>query len=107
MTRGGSTSGGLGGMGSRTNGKGSTRGGIADATGGSGMTSIGMGEDRWMNGQMTSTGPTGSGDAMTGADSGASGMIVIDPPPPPKGVGLGMNMGDLLLIFLLRFLRSI
>jgi len=48
-----------------------------------------------MKGQMTGTG------AVTGADGGASGIMVIDPPPPPEGVGLGMNIGDLLCKVLL------
>jgi len=71
-TWGGSTGGGLGGIGNRTNGEGSTSGAI-----------------------------------NAGIDGGASGMMVIDPPAPPDGIGLGMNTDDLLLIFLLRFLRRV
>ena len=60
-----------------------------------------------MNGWMIGIGLTGGNGAVIGADGGTSGIVVTDPPPPPKGVGLGMSMGDLLLIFLLRFLRSV
>jgi len=105
-TWGGSTSSGLGGRGMGTNGKGSMSGGMFKTTGGSGMTSLGRDENRWIKGRMTGTGPTGGNSAVTGADDGASGIMVMDPPPPPKGMGLGMDIGDLLLIFLLQFLRS-
>jgi len=130
VAQGGSTSGGLGGIVNRTNGKGSTGGGLgekgivtkgdgstnngmAGVIGGNGMTSLGKDEDGWIKGQMTGAGPTGGNGAMagadssgavTGADNGASGMVVIDPPPPPEGVGLDMNTGDLLLIVLLQSL---
>ena len=83
--------------------------GTLGTTGGSGMTSFGKDDDGWMNGQMTGIGPTGGGGAIAGADDGASGMMVVDPPAPPEGLGLGMNMGDgdLLLIILLRPLRRV
>jgi len=81
-TWGGPASGGLGGMGNGMNGEGSTSGAInAGVTGGSGT--------------------------MIGADDGGSGMMMVDPPLSPKEVGLGMNMGDLLLNVLLQFLRSV
>ena len=46
---------------------------------------------------------------MTGADGGGSGMaMIVGPSVPPEGPGPGMNMGDgnLLLMILLRLLRS-
>jgi len=99
--QGGSTGGGLGGMGNGINGNSSTRGGISGMTGVSGMTSVGRDEDGWMKGWVTGTGLTGGGGAVIGADDNTAGMTMIDLPPPSKGVGLGMNTGDLLLIFLL------
>jgi len=62
-----------------------------------------------MNGRMTGIGPTWDGGTIAGTDDGSSGMTVVDPPVPPEGPGLGMNTGDgdLLLIILLRFLRSV
>jgi len=59
-----------------------------------------------MNGWMIGIGLTGGNGAVIGADGGTSGIVVTDPPPPPKGVGLGMNIGELALKPLLRFLRS-
>jgi len=48
---------------------------------------------------------------VIGADDGGSGIVtaVEGPPVPPEGPGLGMNTGegDLLLIVLLRPLRSV
>jgi len=47
---------------------------------------------------------------VAGADDGGSGVgIIVGPPVPPEGPGLGMNTGDgdLLLIVLLRPLRSV
>jgi len=57
---------------------------------------------------MTGIGLTGDGGLIAGADDGGSGMTGMDPPAPSEGLGLGMNMGDgdLLLIVLLRPLRS-
>jgi len=81
-------------------------GSMIGKTGGSGMASIGKDEDGWIKGRITGIGLMGSGGAVTGTDGGASGIVVTDPPP-PKGVGLGMNTNDLLLIVLLRFLRSV
>jgi len=45
---------------------------------------------------------------VTGADDGSSEVTMADPPAPPEGPGLGMNTGegDLLLMILLRLLRS-
>ena len=43
---------------------------------------------------------------MIGVDGDTPRAVVTDPPSPER-VGLGINMGDLLLNVLLRFLRSI
>jgi len=42
---------------------------------------------------------------VAGADDGGFGMMVVGSSAPPEG--LGMNTGDLLLIILLRPLRSV
>jgi len=87
-TRGGSTDGGLGGVGINggANGDGSTRGGdgTLGTMSGNGTISLGGGDD---------------GDFRT----------VVTDPPAPEGPGLGMNTGDgdLLLVALLRLLRSV
>jgi len=106
-----STSGGLGEIGMGTNGDGSTIGGdgVLGTMGGSGITSLGRDDDGWMNGRITGGGLTGSVGAIAGADDGASGMTIFDPPVPPEGLGLGVNTGDgdLLLNILLQPLRSV
>jgi len=72
-----------------------------------GADDVGRDEDGWMWGKMTGFGLIGDNGMMAGAEGGASRMIMDPPDPVPKGVGLGMNMGDGLLIFLLCFLRSV
>ena len=107
-TRGGSTGGGLGGVGINggAKGDGSTKGGDG-ILGGNGMTSLGRDEDGWMYGRIIGVGPTGVDGLTAGADDGGSGVMVVNPFVPPEGPGLGMNIGDgdLLRIILLRPLR--
>jgi len=109
---GGSTGGRLGGVGMNggANGDGSTRGGdgILGTMGGNGMSSLGRDDDGWMYSCMTGGGPISGGGATTDADGGDSGIGVVGPPA-PEGPGLGMKTGDgdLLLMVLLRLLRSV
>jgi len=85
--RGGSTSGGLGGVGTNggANDDGSTRGG---------------------NGTLGTMGDNG---LTTEVDDSGFEIVIAVPPPPPEGPGRGMNIGDgdLLLIVFLRLLRSV
>jgi len=47
------------------------------------------------------------GGMMVGADVGTSGkLIAVDPPPEGLGVGMNMGDGDLLFVILLHSLRS-
>ena len=88
-TRGGSTDGGLGGVGINggANGDGSTRigNGNLGTTGGNDVTSLG------------------------GDDDGGVGIVIVIPPPDPEGPGLGMNTGDgdLFFMIFLQLLRSV
>jgi len=100
-TQGGSTGGGLGGMGMVTKDDSSTSGGL----GGIGMETNGDGFTK--GGKSSGTGATWGGGVVTGTDDSGSGMTTVDPPAPPEGLGLSMNIGVLLLSILLRFLRSV
>jgi len=100
-TRGGSMTGGLGGIGMGTNGDGSTMGG-------NGAASLGKDDDGWMNSRIMGGGLTGCTGAAAGTDDGASGVVMVGSLDPPEGPGLVMNVGDgdLPLNVLLRPLRN-
>jgi len=61
---------------------------------------MGIDNNRWIKGKMTGAGLMGGGGAMAGTDDGG-GNAGVSPPAPAKGLGVGMNMGNLALKFLL------
>jgi len=73
--------------------------------GGLGGTGAGINRGGSKIGGDGTLGTTGGAGIVTGADSGASGMMIVGPlvPPVPEGPRLGMKMGDgnLFLIVLL------
>jgi len=78
-------------------------GGVATRGGSRGGGSGGVG----MNGGANGDGSVRGGGAMTGVGVDSIGMVVVNPPAEGVGVGMKMGDGDLFLVVLLRFWRSV